>query len=341
MTFQPTVARVPTFFTVTMAASLSGFGVVDAYVAVQAATAALVGALVGAVVGAAVVGGAGAFVAVGVGVGRGVVAVGWGVVGAGRGVVGVGAGLVVVGGAGFELVVGAEVGVGMAVVATALVGSAGAVSCGRGSGAVVRGAVGEVWCPVGLRVGFGLPGVAFVVAGPGARTAMGVGAGRGDEGAGPGELADGVVDERPAVVAAGWAAAASLAGAECGDGLLGISDDGVRAATATTVALTAALPAWLTAVRRAVSEPCPTIGNPASQAVGPIANSTRRCGTASRARTTTGSNWVPAQATISCSAASRFIGLLYGRIAVIASKQSATLTIRAPGLIASPARPSG
>ena len=49
-----------------------------------------------------------------------------------------------------------------------------------------------------------------------------------------------------------------------------------------------------------------------------------------KARTTIGSNWLPAHRASSSRAAAGVIALLYERAAVIVSKQSATATMRPP-----------
>ena len=71
--------------------------------------------------------------------------------------------------------------------------------------------------------------------------------------------------------------------------------------------------------------------------------STRACpsDTFRKARTIAGSNCSPAHAASSRRAAGTLIGFLYERAAVITSKESATLTIRAANEIWSPSRPCG
>lgn len=141
-----------------------------------------------------------------------------------------------------------------------------------------------------------------------------------------------------AVAVAGAAALADAASAKAGPAPRTVV--GPTAATTTAVAPAVIVPACA-AARTTVIELCPARGSPASQAAGPIATLSRRRGTVSSARTTSGSKCVPAQLTSSRSAASRLIGRLYGRAAVIASKQSATQTTRAPKLMSSPRRPAG
>jgi hypothetical protein len=245
------------------------------------------------------------------------------------------------------------VGAGVVCLGTGVVGGAAVVVTGRTvvvtAGTVVRtgsavlvvvaGWSGRAW-GLGLGVGTDLVvvvvgfGVCWGSAGAGAALLGGPGTGPAVEVVGAGTRVG------AAAGTAAWAADSSR-GDGAGVGVLPKIELGATAATTTAVAPMADVPTWLTAVRNAPSEPWPTIGSPASHAVGPIAHCSRRCGTASRARTTTGSKWVPAQATSSARAASRFIGLLYERTAVIASKESATVTMREPSLMARPARPPG
>ena len=85
----------------------------------------------------------------------------------------------------------------------------------------------------------------------------------------------------------------------------------------------------------------PTIGRLASHDIGPMATRRRLMPMARNARTTCGSNWVPAPAVSSARASA---GVRRSRPApgsVMASKASATVTMRADNAISSPARPFG
>ena len=85
----------------------------------------------------------------------------------------------------------------------------------------------------------------------------------------------------------------------------------------------------------------PRIGASAVQDIGPTVHQSLPRDTFRKARTIAGSNCSPAHAASSRRAAGTLIGFLYERAAVITSKESATLTIRAANEICSPSRSCG
>jgi hypothetical protein len=82
-------------------------------------------------------------------------------------------------------------------------------------------------------------------------------------------------------------------------------------------------------------------GNSATQAANPSDQCSRPSEMFNRARTTAGSNCVPLWRANSSRASVAFIGFLYDRTAVMTSKESATLTIRAANAMSSPESPRG
>ena len=90
-----------------------------------------------------------------------------------------------------------------------------------------------------------------------------------------------------------------------------------------------------------VSGSRPSTGVWASHDSGPMTSRIRPSETFRKARTTRGSNCVPAQRAISARPAFAEPASLYDRAEVITSKTSATATIRPASGIASPLRPRG
>src|ERR1700722_10032506 len=84
-----------------------------------------------------------------------------------------------------------------------------------------------------------------------------------------------------------------------------------------------------------------TSGNCATQDAKPTTRHNRPMEMLRKARTTTGSNWLPEHLTSSCRAAETLTGFRYGRTAVITSEEAATATVRHPSELCSPASPSG
>jgi hypothetical protein len=109
-----------------------------------------------------------------------------------------------------------------------------------------------------------------------------------------------------------------------------------------TVSTTAAAPELTTAgTEGAVAINVPRNGKFAIGANTPAARVTRPTETLSMARTTSGSNCVPAFFVSSWRASSIGRGFLYARAAVMTAKASATATIRALSEMSAPASPLG
>ena len=110
---------------------------------------------------------------------------------------------------------------------------------------------------------------------------------------------------------------------------------------AATAVATAILPLATDPIHSAARWKPATNGTCASTVSGPITLRKRLAEILRKARTTTGSNWLPAFSLSSRSANRGLNAAWYERRAVIASKASATATMRAPKAISLPASRSG
>ena len=136
-------------------------------------------------------------------------------------------------------------------------------------------------------------------------------------------------------------------------GRTGTSWEALQAGTAEALMASAVAPAAVAAPAALADPAAPAVtcdpmscrsrryGRCVSRASGPVAHSSRGSDTDRKARTTSGSKWVPAQRTSSSRAARVVRGSWYGRAAVIDSYASTTPITRPASEISSPASPIG
>jgi hypothetical protein len=130
-------------------------------------------------------------------------------------------------------------------------------------------------------------------------------------------VGEGACTDRVAVGGADWCVATTwfdemvCAGALCAGGAgVAAMACGVRVATPATVTALSVTVAWAVMLAPSAAGACPMNGRPAIHALGPINTISRRAGTSTSARTTVGSNWVPAHLTSSFNARSLRTGRL-------------------------------